>query len=171
MDITLQNVVFIIVAIFISVFSVMTVTTKKIMRSVTYLLFVLLGTAAIYFLLGYTFLGAVQIMVYAGGVVVLLVFSIFLTKADENLNAGVKKIKMFPILLTILLGAGLIFFIIFTHNFMPMASTDAIQELNMKTIGFSLVGAGKHQYILPFEAIGVLLLACIVGGLLIARKR
>lgn len=171
MDISLQNVVFIIVAIFISVFSVLTVTTKKIMRSVTYLLFVLLGTAAIYFLLGYTFLGAVQIMVYAGGVVVLLVFSIFLTKADENLNAGVKKIKMLPVILTILLGAGLIFFIIFTHNFLPMASTDAIEELSMKTIGFALVGGGKNQYILPFEAIGVLLLACIIGGLLIARKR
>lgn len=171
MDISLQNIVFIIVAIFISVFSVMTVTTNKIMRSVTYLLFVLLGTAAIYFLLGYTFLGAVQIMVYAGGVVVLLVFSIFLTKADENLNAGTKIKKVLPILLIVLIGGGLIFFIIFTHNFLPMASTDMIEELNMKTIGFSLVGGGKHQYILPFEAIGVLLLACIIGGLLIARKR
>ena len=171
MDITVQNVIFLIVAIFISVFSVMTVTTSKIMRSVTYLLFVLLGTAAIYFLLGYTFLGAVQIMVYAGGIVVLFVFSVFLTRADEDINTGVKSWKIAPILITILAGAGIIFFIIFTHNFIPMASTDAIQELNMKTIGFALLGGGKYQYILPFEVLGVLLLACIIGGILIARKR
>ena len=56
--------------------SIMTVTTQRIVRSATYLLFVLFGTAGIYFLLGYTFLGSVQIMVYAGGIVVLYVFSI-----------------------------------------------------------------------------------------------
>jgi len=47
------------------------VERERIVRSATYLLFVLFGTAGIYFLLGYTFLGSVQIMVYAGGIVVL----------------------------------------------------------------------------------------------------
>ncbi|MFA6199463.1 MAG: NADH-quinone oxidoreductase subunit J [Bacteroidales bacterium] len=171
MDITFQNVVFLVVAIFIAVFSILTVTTSKIMRSATYLLFVLFGTAAIYFLLGYTFLGAVQIMIYAGGIIILYVFSILLTNSEENINKGIKKGKLIPILITVLLGAGIIFFIIFTHNFIPMASTEAIQELSMKTIGFALVGGGKYQYILPFEILGVLLLACVIGGILIARKR
>lgn len=171
MDITFQNVVFLVVAIFIAVFSILTVTTSKIMRSATYLLFVLFGTAAVYFLLGYTFLGAVQIMIYAGGIIILYVFSILLTNSEENISKGIKKGKLIPILITVLLGAGLIFFIIFTHNFIPMSSTEAIQELNMKTIGFALVGGGKYQYILPFEILGVLLLACIIGGILIARKR
>ena len=49
MDITLQQVAFFVVAIFITIFSVLTVTTSKILRSATYLLFVLFGTAAIYF--------------------------------------------------------------------------------------------------------------------------
>ena len=66
MEITLETVVFYFLAAFITVFSILTVTTHRMVRSATYLLFVLFGTAGIYFLLGYTFLGSVQIMVYAG---------------------------------------------------------------------------------------------------------
>ena len=41
----------------------------------------------------------------------------------------------------------------------------------MKTIGTALMGMDKYQYLLPFEAISVLLLACMIGGIVIARKR
>ena len=41
----------------------------------------------------------------------------------------------------------------------------------MHAIGYAMMGTGKYQYLLPFEAVSVLLLACIIGGLLIARKR
>ena len=68
-----------IIALAIVVFSVLTVTTRKILRAATYLLFTLFATAALYFKLDYEFLGAVQIAVYAGGIVVLFVFSILLT--------------------------------------------------------------------------------------------
>ena len=60
-------------------------------RSATYLLFVLFGTAGIYFLLGYTFLGSVQIMVYAGGIVVLYVFSILLTSGEGDVIEKLKR--------------------------------------------------------------------------------
>src|SRR5574344_142425 len=79
-----ETIIFYALAIFISVFSVMTVSTRHILRSATYLLFVLFGTAGMYFLLGYTFLGSVQIMVYAGGIVVLYVFSILLTDGTHD---------------------------------------------------------------------------------------
>ena len=81
---TLETVVFYFLAAFIIAMSIMTVTTQRIVRSATYLLFVLFGTAGIYFLLGYTFLGSVQIMVYAGGIVVLYVFSIILILYDYS---------------------------------------------------------------------------------------
>ena len=48
---------------------------------------------------------------------------------------------------------------------------DMDREIDMHLIGHTLMGTGKYQYLLPFEAVSVLLLACIVGGLLIARKR
>ena len=70
MELTLETVVFYFLAAFITVFSILTVTTTRIVRSATYLLFVLFATAGFYFLMGYSFLGSVQIMVYAGGIVV-----------------------------------------------------------------------------------------------------
>ena len=63
---TLQLIVFIVLALFIAVCSVLAVTTSRILRAATYLLFVLFGTAGIYFQLNYSFLGAVQLLIYAG---------------------------------------------------------------------------------------------------------
>ena len=68
MDLSVESVVFYFIAIFIVITSVLTVTTQRIVRSATYLLFTLFATAGIYFLLGYTFLGSVQMVVYAGGI-------------------------------------------------------------------------------------------------------
>ena len=72
-------ILYFIIAIAIIVFSLLAVTTRKILRSATYLLFVLFATAMVYFQLDFEFLGAVQIAVYAGGILVLFVFAIMLT--------------------------------------------------------------------------------------------
>ena len=66
MDLVSNSIVYCVIALAIIVFSVLSVTSRKILRSATYLLFTLFATAALYFQLGYEFLGAVQIAVYAG---------------------------------------------------------------------------------------------------------
>ena len=120
-------IVFCILAVVILGSAIMSVLTKRIMRSATFLLFVLFGIAGIYFLLDYTFLGAVQISIYAGGVTMVYIFAIQL-----------------------------------------LSTTDT--ELPMQQIGTALLGSDKYQYVLPFEFISVFLLACIIGGVMIARK-
>ena len=57
MEITLEFIVFVILALFIGVSAILAVTTKRILRAATYLLFVLFGTAGIYFQLNYSVLG------------------------------------------------------------------------------------------------------------------
>ena len=156
MEITLETVVFYFLAAFITVFSILTVTTHRMVRSATYLLFVLFGTAGIYFLLGYTFLGSVQIMVYAGGIVVLYVFSILLTSGEGDVIEKLKRSR-FLAGLGATVGGAII-------DVEPL-------EVNIKTIGHHMLSGDKYGYLLPFEAVSILLLACIVGGLLIARKR
>lgn len=170
MELTLETVVFYFLAAFISVMSVLTVTTKRIVRSATYLLFVLLGTAFIYFLLGYTFLGSVQIMVYAGGIVVLYVFSILLTSGEGDRAEKLKRSRFLAGLITTLVGAAFVLFIQLTHQFGATAGAKPV-EIKMEQIGLAMLSSDKYGYVLPFEAISILLLACIVGGLLIARKR
>ena len=164
-----QEAVFYILAATIVVFSVMTVTTRRILRSATYLLFVLFATAGIYFQLNYSFLGAVLLMIYAGGIIILYVFSILLTSTDKDKATRLKNSKVMAGLLTALAGAVLCVFITLTHNFGP--SHYIGDEVPMKVIGTALMGTEKYQYLLPFEAISVLILACIIGGIIIARKR
>ena len=91
---TLQLIVFIVLALFIAVCSVLAVTTSRILRAATYLLFVLFGTAGIYFQLNYSFLGAVQLLIYAGGITVLYVFSILLTSSQGDKSERLKNGKM-----------------------------------------------------------------------------
>ena len=170
MEITLETVVFYFLAVFISVCSILTVTTRHMVRSATYLLFTLFGTAGIYFLLGYTFLGSVQIMVYAGGLVVLYVFSILLTSGEGDRTTKLKRSKLLAGLGATVGGAIIVVFITLKHKF--LVTTDLVPlEINIKTIGHSMLSSDKFGYLLPFEAVSILLLACIVGGLVIARKR
>lgn len=170
MESTLQTVVFYFLAAFIIMMSILTVTTQRIVRSATYLLFVLFGTAGIYFLLGYTFLGSVQIIVYAGGIVVLYVFSILLTSGDSDRVKRLKRSQWLTALFTIMIGAAIVLFVILKHKFLQTGSL-LPQEVSIHTIGNALLSSDKYGYILPFEAVSILLLACIIGGIMIARKR
>jgi NADH-quinone oxidoreductase subunit J len=153
--------------------SVFAITTKSLLRSATYLLLVLICTAGIYLFLNYHFLAAVQVSVYAGGVVILFVFAIFLTtKKDEVLLPHEKKRYLYAVLM-ILVGIGVTFFILWKSKFLfaDNITTVGDEQLSMQLIGQTLMGTEKYQYLLPFETLSVMLLACIIGGILIARKR
>ena len=160
MEITLETVVFYFLAAFITVFSILTVTTHRMVRSATYLLFVLFGTAGIYFLLGYTFLGSVQIMVYAGGIVVLYVFSILLTSGEGDVIEKLKRSRFLAGLGATVGGAIIVVFITLKHKFIATTDVEPL-EVNIKTIGHHMLSGDKYGYLLPFEAVSILLLACI----------
>lgn len=167
-----HNIAFVILAVIVSCMSIMTVATKSIMRSATYLFFTLLGTAGLYFLLGYTFLGAVQIMVYAGGIIVLYVFAILLTRGVKDKLSENSVAKIVSVGLLSLVGLGVFLFLFMTYQFKAQVLTAPTESiLSMDTIGTALLSADEKGYLLPFEVVSLLLLACIVGGLVIARKR
>lgn len=173
MDSVGSYIIYGIIALSIVVFSVLTVTTRKILRSATYLLFTLFATAALYFVLDYEFLGAVQIAVYAGGIVVLFVFSILLTSRpgdnSEKLASKRRGIGILAALATLAMVGVAIFFHFSKCELCPPVENSS--SLDMSTIGSILLGTEKFQYLLPFEAISVLLLACIIGGVVVARRR
>ena len=170
MGFTLQEISFYFVAICIIVFSVMSVTTGRILRAATYLLFVLFGTGAIYGMLGYTYLSAVQLMVYAGGIVVLYVFSILLTQSANTMKYRLNRGKLISVLITVLSGAALMLFLLISNGF-ALNIIETGVEMPVKEIGHALIGTGKYNFVLPFEVIGVLILACTIGAIMVARKR
>ena len=165
-----QQIIFYILALIIAVFSVMAVTSGRLIRSATYLLFVLLATAGLYLLLGYTYLFAVQTAVYAGGIMVLFIFAILLTqKPGDRITPESLKQRTLAIVLSIV-GALFCGVIIFS-NIKKVYTLVEQTKIDTKHIGMTLMGTGKFQYMLAFEAVSILLLACIVGAIMIARKR
>jgi NADH-quinone oxidoreductase subunit J len=163
---------FCILAVVILGSALLCVTTTRIMRAATFMLFVLFGVAGIYFLLDYTFLGAAQISVYAGGVTMIYVFSIQLV-SKRTLQGMVEKIKTSRLIgngLVVLAGLVVVSLILVKTGFYTNFAAMPDAEVSMKEIGMALVGSEKYQYVLPFEFISVFLLACIIGGLVVARK-
>lgn len=119
MEITLELIVFTVLALFIGVSAILAVTTRRILRAATYLLFVLFGTAGIYFQLNYSFLGAVQLLIYAGGITVLYVFSILLTSSQGDKAEDLKGYKLFVGLGAALASLGICLWITLRHDFLP----------------------------------------------------
>lgn len=157
----------------ITVCSILAVTSRRMLRAATYLLIVLIATAGIYLLLNYHFLAVVQLSVYAGGILILFIFAILLTSSKgERLEKRYRK-RVFPAIALAVAGIAITLTAVFKHKFLYGDNTTILgeQEIDMKEIGHAIMGTGKYEYLLSFEALSILLLACIIGGILIARKR
>lgn len=167
-------IVFCILAVVILGAAMASVLTARIMRAATFLLFVLFGIAGIYFLLGYTFLGAAQISIYAGGITVMYIFAISLVskRSLQGLAERFEAPRVFQGALVALVGLATVLVVYLKTEFLAHTKFTSVAdvELPMQLIGQTLVGSEKYQYVLPFEFISVFLLACIIGGILIARK-
>lgn len=165
-------VMFIILAAVILGSAVMCVATKRIMRAATFMLFVLFGVAGLYFLLDYTYLGAAQISVYAGGVTMIYIFAIQLV-SKRTLQGLVERMKGGRVVsgaLLSIIGFAVVALVLLKNRFLIMTCCTADGEMPMKEIGQALLGSEKYQYVLPFEFISVFLLACIIGGIVVSRK-
>jgi len=171
METTGTTTIFYLLAALILLSSILAVTARRMLRAATFLLFALIGTAGLYFLLNYHFLAAVQLSVYAGGILILFIFAILLTGAKGDKSAPSDKRRLLAGSVVILAGIAIVTLAILKHQFLYGANAPGEHEIDMKVIGTALMGTGKYQYLLPFEVLSVLLLACAVGGILIARKR
>lgn len=168
-----NTIVFIILALVIIGAAIASVVTERIMRAATALLFVLFGIAGVYFLLDYTFLGAAQLSIYAGGITMIYIFAIQLV-SKRRLQGFREKIDWKRgITAAIVCFVGLLT-VLFTQlktalldKFMAVPD----QEVSMDVIGQAMVGSEKYQYVLPFEFISLFLLACIIGGLIVSRNQ
>lgn len=163
-----STVIFYLLAALTLVSALLAVTTRMIFRAAIYLLFSLIGTAGIYFWLHYEFIAAVQIVVYVGGIVVLIIFSIFLTQqAGEQLPEQKLSRNIFSALAAFC-GLALVLVQISNHIFYYTGST--VLEPNVTNIGNQMLGVHDNGYALPFELVSMLLLAALIGCIVIALK-
>lgn len=150
------------------VFAIASVTSKKMLRSVIYLLFVLCGIAGIYFLIDYNFLAAIQLTVYAGGIIVLIIFSVVLVHHIEMELELAKPSKQIIVGLACLIGLGIFLTTIYQHPFNVIENS---VTTTTEAIGLGLLSYETGGFILPFEVISVLLLASMIGAIIIAKGK
>ncbi len=166
MSITL--VIYYLLAAMILVCGSLSVTSGKIFRAAVYLLGSLIGIAGLFFLLENEFIAAVQIVVYVGGIVVLIIFSIFLThKSGEEMKmpSTQRKIAGF---VAAFIGFFLAHFLIHHNEF--VATNNPKIEQSVMNIGSQMLDTNKFGFVLPFEVVSMLLLAAMIGAIVIAIK-
>jgi NADH-quinone oxidoreductase subunit J len=163
-----STVIFYLLAAIILGSGILSVTTSQIFRAAIYLLFSLIGIAGMYFWLQYEFIAAVQIVVYVGGIVVLIIFSIFLThQAGEKMSRQRLDRKIFSALAAFC-GLALTLVQIYQHSFYESGAEPV--PPTVVNIGKKMLGVKEEGYALPFEVISILLLAALVGCIVIAMK-
>jgi NADH-quinone oxidoreductase subunit J len=162
-------IVFYILAFFILATGLLAVTSRKIFRSAIWLLFSLTGIAGLYFWLQMEFIAAVQIVVYVGGIVVLIIFSIFLSQqSGKDLPAPVRGRRVVSALL-VCAGFVLTCLLVLRYGFRP-AGQPMGGNASVGNIGAQLLSTSEHGYVLPFEVVSILLLAAMIGCIVIAMK-
>ena len=159
---------FYILAVVIVVFSFLAVTSRKVMRATMYLLFVLIATAGFYFLIDYNFMGGVQLIVYAGGIVALIVFAVMLTEKIEDKIALPDKLRMTLAGLLSVVGSIVTIYVLLSYPFKE-TTEDVGQSVNL--LGENLLNYGEGGYVLPFEVVSILLLSSMIAAIVVAKRK
>jgi NADH-quinone oxidoreductase subunit J len=163
-----STIIFYLLAALTMTCGILSVSTRQIFRAAIYLLFSLIGIAGIYFWLDYQFVAAVQIVVYVGGIVVLIIFSIFLTQqAGEKLPKQKIGRKIFSAL-AVFCGFALAMLQVSQHLFYGTSEEEV--PPTVANIGTRMLSLEDGGYALPFELVSILLLAALIGCIVIALR-
>jgi NADH-quinone oxidoreductase subunit J len=164
----MERILFYSIAIIMIVFALASVVSRKMLRSVIYLLFVLCGIAGLYFMMDYNFLAAIQLTVYAGGIVVLIIFSVLLVHHIELELEIAKFPKQLATGLLCLIGLGVFLYTIYSYEFHVIENNITTTT---ESIGAKLLSYEAGGFILPFEVVSILLLAVMIGGIVLAKGK
>lgn len=165
---SVSAVIFYLISAFILGAGLLAVTSRKIFRAAIWLLLSLVGIAALYFWMQVEFIAAVQIIVYVGGIVVLIIFSIFLTQQSGKEMPKPSTRKNIFSILSALFGLFFTYYLIDQYGF----ARDPNGPFNVRVdrIGTQMLSTTEYGYILPFEVVSMLLLAAMIGCIVIAMK-
>jgi NADH:ubiquinone oxidoreductase subunit 6 (subunit J) len=161
-------------------FAVAVVVSPNIVRMAFYLVLSLAATAGLFFLAGADFVGAMQILIYVGGTLVLLVFGVMLTSQDRFISMRTNRNEM---IIAALVGASLLAVLVGAAWRVPGWRHPTIEKVaavslepTATPIGMGLLGVrvddpSRSGYLLIFEIISVHLLVVLIGAAYLARAR
>ncbi len=171
----LEALVFYSLAAFVLGFGVLVVTARNTVHSVLFLVANLLSVAILYVALSAEFLAVIQVLVYAGGIVVLYLFVVMLVNLKRTTEVNVDPRRRSRIGLAAAAAVLVELAAILVYSAMrPMTAAPAVQAAasaaaaggNTERVGWLLY----TDYLVPFEVASVLLLVAMIGAILLARK-
>lgn len=163
----LFDIVFFIFAFITVVSAFIVVFSKSVIYSAFSLLFTFFGVAALYVLLHADFIAVTQVLIYVGGILVLMLFGVMLTNKIVNVELKTGTLHTIPALLLVSVVAGTLGGLFYSTWKGDVASPPPAFESTTKTLGEMLM----TSYLLPFEIASVLLLVALMGAAMFARRR
>lgn len=159
---------FAIVAVCALLSAIFVVRSADLIRAVLWLGITLIATAALYAMLGASFLAGVQLLLYVGGVMTLMVFGVMITRRHEGI-AKTTTDTVHPVRGAIVALAlfGVVANAIVKTEGLDAAPAAPLAPLTLEDLGRAIL----HEHVLAFEVLSLLLLAAIIGAVVIARRR
>lgn len=144
------------------------VLSRNIVRMSVYLLLTLGGVAGLYFMMNAEFLAAIQLIVYAGGTLILIIFGVMLTSKNPFMQLKVKGWEKFVGIGVSIIMILLMLFATAQTTFVETPAEEmATNGPTVRDIGRALI----TEYLVPFEVAAVLLLVVMIGAAYMARRR
>jgi len=140
------------------------VTNRNIVYSAFFLLFTFFGVAGIYVLLGADFVAIVQLIVYVGGILILLLFGVMLTNKITNVEIKTGTINIYPAVIGVGLLTGSLLAALINTSWRSIPTT--APQATTAALGTILL----QEYALVFELLGIILLIALIGAASIARR-
>lgn len=166
-----ELIVFIVFALVAAISSIMVITRKNAIVSAVFLILNFFALAGLYLLLNAQFIAVVQVIVYAGAIMVLFLFVLMLLNEHTEVTASKskKKLKIFGGITAALIFVQLAY-LIFYQN--PSADLSPVVEKSVEIGKIAYIGTKLYtEYVLPFEVAGFLLLAATIGAIVLAKKK
>jgi len=156
--------VFYLVAGLTVVSSAIVAFSRNIVYSAFALMGAFMGVAGLYVFLAADFVAVIQVLIYVGGILVLILFAVMLTHRIADIRVSNRSVGRLPALLIIALGGGALGKAVLTANWHTVAPGTPTPTTYAIGNGF------LNEYILPFELASVVLLAALIGAVVVSRK-
>ncbi|MFQ6100292.1 MAG: NADH-quinone oxidoreductase subunit J [Anaerolineae bacterium] len=167
MQITLQQVLFIIFGVITLGAALMVVVRRNVFHAALFLVLAFFGVAGLYVLLEAPFLAAVQLFIYIGGIAILIIFAIMLTREMMNPLLPRANRQWWAAALAALVLCGMLGWVALNHDW--GVTSESVSSDSIANLGRALVDPAG--FVLPFEVASVLLLVALIGAVTIARER
>lgn len=164
MEFSPQVVIFYIVALVVIGSACVVAFSRNIVHSAFSLLGTFGGVAALYVFLGADFVAAVQVLIYVGGILVLILFAVMLTQRISDVQISNRTVGRLPGLIAVIVFFSILFKAINDTDWVTLEKV--VYEPTVARIGDLFLG----DYLLPFQIAAIVLLVALIGAITISRK-